>query len=267
MGGVAVTTIAFIRAPDALTRALTRTESDKERPRPTLPPAAIVSVSDAAREQHAKRTGDTPPEAGQRPGAPPEEALRPPGAGRSELSDDQKRQVAELQARDREVRAHEAAHKAAASGLGAGAPSFETQTGPDGREYAVGGEVSISVSEGRTPEETVAKAARIRAAAHAPAQPSSQDMSVAAQASQMEAKARMELAEGGASAEASEKGEAPDVGAAVGLAAPNDPAIGAKESAGRERGVSFRKGGVHGGHAHPDEGCGVCSSGMRAYQR
>lgn len=109
------------------------------------------------------------------------------------LSEQELQQVEELQQRDREVRAHEQAHVAAAGGLALGGPSFTFQYGPDGRAYAVGGEVNIDTSPGRTPEETIQKARQIRAAALAPAEPSSQDRAVAAQAAQLEAQARQEL--------------------------------------------------------------------------
>lgn len=104
------------------------------------------------------------------------------------------RQVQELADTDRRVRAHEAAHLAASGGLAHGGASFSTVRGPDGRVYAVGGEVSIDVSPGRTPEETIARAETVRRAALAPADPSSQDYRVAAQAAQMQAEAQRELA-------------------------------------------------------------------------
>ena len=112
-----------------------------------------------------------------------------------ELSDEEKQQVSELQQRDIEVKAHEAAHLAAAGGLAQGSASYEYQEGPDGNSYAVGGEVSIDTSpvEG-DPEATITKSQQIRNAALAPASPSSQDYKVAAAASQMEAQAREELA-------------------------------------------------------------------------
>ena len=101
--------------------------------------------------------------------------------------------IAELSARDREVRAHEAAH-AAVGGQYAGAPSYTFQRGPDGVSYAVGGEVSISTGGiANDPQATIAKARRIKAAANAPADPSSQDRQVAAQASQLEQQARAEV--------------------------------------------------------------------------
>jgi len=115
------------------------------------------------------------------------------GAGQ-ELTAEESKELQELKARDREVRAHEQAHVSAGGGLVGGGPSYSKKTGPDGKQYAVGGEVQIDASEADTPEATIAKAQRVRAAALAPAQPSSQDHQVAAKASQMEAAARQKLA-------------------------------------------------------------------------
>lgn len=100
--------------------------------------------------------------------------------------------ISQLKARDREVRLHEAAH-AAVGGKYAGSPRLEYERGPDGVNYAVSGEVSISVSKAATPEETLQKAQQIRAAATAPAEPSAQDRAVAAEASRMEQEARAEI--------------------------------------------------------------------------
>lgn len=105
-------------------------------------------------------------------------------------------QVAKLKTRDQEVRAHEQAHVAAGGGYVKGGPSYSYSTGPDGRRYATGGEVSIDTSPGKTPEETIRKAQVIRAAALAPAQPSGQDLAVASAASSMEAAARAQAAKG-----------------------------------------------------------------------
>ena len=63
-----------------------------------------------------------------------------------ELSEEERRLLNDLRARDAEVRAHEQAHLAAAGPYANGAPTFEFQTGPDGWQYAVGGEVSIDTS-------------------------------------------------------------------------------------------------------------------------
>ncbi len=102
--------------------------------------------------------------------------------------------IAELQKTDREVRAHEAAHLAAAGGLARGV-NFSYVTGPDGQQYAVAGEVSLDVSPEADPEATLRKAEQIRAAANAPANPSGQDRQVAAQAAQLALAAQQEIAE------------------------------------------------------------------------
>lgn len=114
---------------------------------------------------------------------------------RAELTPEQLAQIAKLQARDREVRQHEAAHLAASGGLATSGASFSYQKGPDGVNYAVGGEVGINTSPGRTPAETIARARTIQAAALAPADPSGADRAVAAAAQQMEIQARAEQAQ------------------------------------------------------------------------
>ena len=109
------------------------------------------------------------------------------------LTPEAQQKILELSQRDQEVRTHEAAH-AAVGGQYAGAPSLSYQTGPDGKRYAVSGEVNIDVSEvAGDPAATMEKADVIRPAALAPAQPSSQDRNVAARATQMKAKAQAEL--------------------------------------------------------------------------
>ncbi len=108
-----------------------------------------------------------------------------------ELSQKEVAQVRELQSIDRNVKAHEAAHQAAGGGL-AGAASFTYTRGPDNQMYATAGEVPISMQKGNTPEETIANARQIAAAAMAPADPSPQDYKVAANATKMEFEARAE---------------------------------------------------------------------------
>jgi hypothetical protein len=114
-------------------------------------------------------------------------ALRP------RLTADQVAEVTKLAARDRDVRLHEAQHMAAAGALAIGGPRFTYQTGPDGKLYAVGGEVKLSTTVGQTPQETISRAAQVRAAATAPGDPSGQDLMVAAQAAAMETEARQAL--------------------------------------------------------------------------
>lgn len=114
--------------------------------------------------------------------------------GMAPLSEEEQQQVDKLKARDREVRTHEQAHIAAASGASVSGPSFSYQQGPDGQRYAIGGHVNIDVSPGRTPEETLRKAQAVERAALAPAEPSGQDQAVAAQARQMALQAMAEQA-------------------------------------------------------------------------
>lgn len=118
------------------------------------------------------------------------------------------RVLTKLKARDSHVRDHEAAHIAAGSGYVRGGASYSYQKGPDGRAYAVGGEVGIDTSPlpGK-PEETAAKMVAVRAAAMAPSDPSAADLAVAAAASLAEAQARAEAS----SARAGNPGQGLDV--------------------------------------------------------
>ncbi|WP_239985564.1 putative metalloprotease CJM1_0395 family protein [Marinobacter salexigens] len=110
------------------------------------------------------------------------------------LDEAELKELTELKARDREVRAHEAAHQAV-GGQHAGAISLSFQRGPDGAQYAVGGEVSIDISPvNGDPQATIEKMRVVRSAAMAPAEPSSQDRAVAAQAMQIMLQAQSELA-------------------------------------------------------------------------
>jgi len=112
------------------------------------------------------------------------------------LNEEDLKKVEELKLRDREVRTHESAHLAAAGQYATSGAKYQYQRGPDGKNYAVSGEVSIDTSKiPNNPEATIKKAQQIQAAARAPAEPSSQDRQVAAEASQMEVEARAELAE------------------------------------------------------------------------
>ena len=112
-----------------------------------------------------------------------------------ELTEEEKREVEYLKERDREVRAHEQAHLAALGAYRSGGASYTFETGPDGKQYAVAGEVPVDVSPEEEPQKTIEKAQTIQRAALAPAEPSGADRSVAAQAAQLEAQARAELAE------------------------------------------------------------------------
>lgn len=120
---------------------------------------------------------------------------QPPLAGEDQgLTEAQKRELEELRRCDREVRQHEQAHLKAAGQHALGSAHYVYKRGPDGRMYAIDGEVMIDVSpvEG-DPHATLQKAQQLRRAALAPTNPSPQDQSVAARASRMEQEARREI--------------------------------------------------------------------------
>jgi hypothetical protein len=133
---------------------------------------------------------------------PDKKASEDQQAVEQEKQDQQK--IQELKERDTVVRIHEQAH-AAVGGQYAGAPTYEYETGPNGKRYAVGGEVSIDVSEEKDPQDTISKMQVVRAAALAPAEPSTQDYKVAAQATQKEQAARAELAKQNVSGDSANK--------------------------------------------------------------
>lgn len=149
------------------------------------PPAGerrgVAGASDAAQEAGTPAAGAAAPAA---------------ASGQQQAQSPEERQVVQqLQARDREVRAHELAHVAAGAGLVRSGASFSYQRGPDGRFYAVGGEVGIDTSTvPGDPVATQRKAEQIQRAALAPAQPSGQDRAVAAQAARMAMEARLQQA-------------------------------------------------------------------------
>ncbi len=125
---------------------------------------------------------------------PGQQTNRPDGSQKDSLElSAEAEEIRQLQLRDHEVRAHEAAH-AASGGAYAGSPQYQYQQGPDGKTYATDGEVSIDMSPvSGDPEATLDKAEQIRAAALAPAQPSGQDLKVAQKAQSMANKAKIEL--------------------------------------------------------------------------
>jgi len=96
----------------------------------------------------------------------------------------QTKQIEQLVQRDSEVKTHEQAHAAVGGSL-TQSPSYQYEKGPDGRRYAVEGEVSIDVSPvSGDPKATLSKMQKVYAAAMAPVQPSMADIRVAAQALQ-----------------------------------------------------------------------------------
>ncbi len=118
------------------------------------------------------------------------------GAGNpNDLTPEEQAEVRRLQAIDRQVRAHEAAHKAAGAGV-TGPATFTYVTGPDGRQYAVAGEVQIHVTASPSnPEQAVEQLEQVRRAALAPADPSPADRAVAAAADAALTRAEAEVRE------------------------------------------------------------------------
>ncbi|BAI71966.1 hypothetical protein AZL_013280 [Azospirillum sp. B510] len=150
------------------------------------------------------------------------------------LSDAAQQQVQKLKQADANVRQHEAAHQAA-GGSHAGGASFTFTRGPDGKNYATAGEVPIDVSPETEPAATVAKMEQVKAAALAPADPSPQDMRVAAQADAAKLQAQSEeRRQGGRSGTASSRAAAA-YGAAQALGAVGS---GAGTGAGAGRGLT-----------------------------
>ena len=111
------------------------------------------------------------------------------------LTDSEKQMVEELKQADSAVRAHEMAHVAAGGQFVRSGAQFQYRQGPDGKQYAVAGEVSIDTSSvPGDPEATAEKMATVRRAALAPRDPSAQDRRVAARAALVRSEALMELA-------------------------------------------------------------------------
>ncbi|WP_193768914.1 putative metalloprotease CJM1_0395 family protein [Metasolibacillus meyeri] len=92
-----------------------------------------------------------------------------------------KAHLRQLQMTEDEVKVHEQAHKAAGSSV-TGPVSYTYTKGPDNQLYVSGGEVSIQAPVSGSDEETIKILEQVRKAALAPAQPSPQDLRVAASA-------------------------------------------------------------------------------------
>lgn len=157
---------------------------------------AAVQVRRAVDNDAASQPGEGPAELAdgvKRPAAAAndESLVRRRQEARQQMAERQL--VSQLAARDREVRAHEDAHRAAAGPYFRGL-SLTYQRGPDGVRYAVGGEVRIDRAPvPGDPEATLRKMETVQRAALAPAQPSAQDRRVAAEAAATAAQARAEL--------------------------------------------------------------------------
>ena len=114
-------------------------------------------------------------------------------ARQQQAEQQEQQQIRELSARDLEVKTHEQAH-AAIGGQYAGAPSYSYERGPDGKQYAVAGEVQIDIAPvPGDPQATVQKMQQVRSAALAPAEPSAADRRIAGEALQRQMQAQAEL--------------------------------------------------------------------------
>lgn len=99
-----------------------------------------------------------------------------------ELTLEQQEELLQLQHRDQEVRVHEQQH-ASVGGQHTGSPSYEYETGPDGKQYVIEGSVRVDLSPiAGDPAATIEKMRQVKAAALAPAQPSNADKNAAAAA-------------------------------------------------------------------------------------
>ncbi len=110
-----------------------------------------------------------------------------------DTNSEEQKKIDELKRTDAKVRAHEMAHLAAGGGLVRGGANFKYVTGPDGKQYAVAGEVKIDMSVPDDPDAAIQKMQQVRRAALAPSDPSPQDRSVAQQASNIESQMRTKV--------------------------------------------------------------------------
>lgn len=154
---------------------------------PSLPPAARFMPGGAAPETRpagspASGPSREPADGNASGTGSPSPATRRSPAATRDITREEQRVLAELKARDREVRAHENAHRAAGGDLVRGG-SYDYQQGPDGGRYAIGGDVQIDTTPvAGDPRATAEKMAQVIRAALAPAEPSPTDLAVAAQA-------------------------------------------------------------------------------------
>ncbi len=124
----------------------------------------------------------------------PQRAADPQHTAARKLEQHELRLIKELQQTDTEVRRHEMAHVVSGGTYVTSGANFTYQRGPDGKNYAVGGEVTIDTSPvPGDPQATAQKMRQVKAAALAPANPSPQDLKVAAMATSVAAKALSEL--------------------------------------------------------------------------
>lgn len=122
------------------------------------------------------------------------ETAGPKRADGTPMAPEEIQQLEQLKQTDREVRQHEMAHQVA-GGPYTGGASYDYAVGPDGKRYAVAGEVPIDYGPvPNDPQATIEKMQTVIAAAMAPADPSPKDYQVAAQARQYLLEAKLDAA-------------------------------------------------------------------------
>ncbi|MFY8273808.1 putative metalloprotease CJM1_0395 family protein [Pseudoalteromonas sp. SSDWG2] len=173
-----------IPAPQALNKSATENKSASDADKAKAPGQTKES-QDSLKPQNEEQRA-----VGERD----DESSQQDSSRQDEQQQKEQQQIEELSSRDSEVRLHEQAH-ATVGGRYAGSPSYEFQRGPDGKNYAVGGEVQIDVAAvPGDPRATIEKMQQVRAAALAPAEPSAADRAIARDATQKLVQAQTELA-------------------------------------------------------------------------
>ncbi|WP_311065811.1 putative metalloprotease CJM1_0395 family protein [Halomonas sp. DWK9] len=159
---------------------VTRGDIDSQRGTSASREPSAIDAADETREGEETSASEAPTG-----------PTRPDG---TPLAPEEIQQLEQLKQTDREVRQHEMAHQTVGAPYTGGA-SYEYEVGPDGKRYAVAGEVSIDYGPvPGDPQATVEKMQTVIAAALAPADPSPKDLQVAAQARQYLLEAKLEAA-------------------------------------------------------------------------
>ncbi len=171
--------------------------SDRERsktPAEHNESTALANIRKQAEQESTSISDDSGHHGGQQQDSPPEQQQQEasPEQNAADTYAEEK-QLNQLQIRDQEVRSHERAH-VAVGGVVTGTPSYSFEVGPDGKKYAVSGEVSVDLSKVvGNPQATIAKMQKVHAAALAPINPSIQDVRIATAATNIIAQAQSEL--------------------------------------------------------------------------
>ncbi|MFC1619150.1 putative metalloprotease CJM1_0395 family protein [Candidatus Neomarinimicrobiota bacterium] len=175
---------------DGLPDSTSKWERDKEIA--STRGAAVINEIVPGRTDETTERGKPDSASSDTAASEPDSTTKNPGS--TDLTPEEKEQVRELKEQDTRVRRHEQAHVTAGGRYIKSRAQFQFELGPDGKLYAVSGEVQIDTSKvPDDPEATIQKAQTVRRAALAPSDPSAQDRSVASDANRLEFEARMEI--------------------------------------------------------------------------